>query len=78
MYGAILLLILTMKTASLLRMRHSRYQLSIENIAQDLAAFILTLVSLLRFADYNPDPRHLKMGKRSRKSLHQTAVSGLG
>jgi hypothetical protein len=77
MYGAILLLILTMKTASLLRKRHSRYELSIENIAQDLAAFILTMVSMDRFADYNPDPRHLKMDKRSRKSLHQTAVECL-
>ena len=78
MYGAILLLILTMNTASLLRRRHSRYQLSIENIAQDLAAFIMTLVSLHCFADYNPDPRHIKMDKRPRKSLHQTAVSCLG
>ena len=74
MYGAILLLILTMKTASLLRKSHNRYQLSIEKIAQDLAAFILTLVSLHRFAHYNPDPRHLQMDKRSRKSLHQTAL----
>ncbi len=74
MYGAILLLILTMKTASLLRRSFSRYQLSIEKIANDLAAFILTLISLHRFAHYNPDPRHLQMDKRSRKSLHQTAV----
>jgi hypothetical protein len=78
MYGAIVLLILTMKTASLLRGRHSRYQLSIEKIAHNLAAFILTLVSLHRFADYNPDPRHLQMDKRSRESLHQTAVRCLG
>ena len=52
-------------------------QLSIENIAQDLAGFILTLVSIDRFADYNPDPRHLKMDKRSRKSLGQTATECL-
>ena len=77
MYGAILLLILTMKTATLLRKLHPRYQLSIEKIAQNLAAFILTLVSMARFADYNPDPRHLKMDKRSRKSLCQTAVGCL-
>ena len=74
MYGAILLLILTMKTASLLRKSFRRYQLSIEKIAHDLAAFIMTLISLHRFADYNPDTRHLQMDKRSRKSLHQTAV----
>jgi len=78
MYGAILLLILTMKTASLLRGEFSEYQLSIENLAHDLAAFILTLVSLDRFANYNPDPRHIQMGKRSRKSLHQTAAGCLG
>jgi hypothetical protein len=77
MYGAILLLLLTMKTAALLRKLHPRYELSIEKISQDLAAFILTLVSMDRFADYNPDPRHLKMDKRSRKSLHQTAVGCL-
>jgi len=74
MYGAILLLILTMKTASLLRKSFRRYQLSIEKIAHDLAAFIMTLISLHRFADYNPDTRHLQMDKRSRKSLHQTAI----
>ena len=78
MYGAILLLILTMKTASLLRKSFSRYQLSIEKIAHDLAAFILTLVSLQHFAHYNPDPRHLQMDRRSRKSLHQTALGCLG
>ena len=74
MYGAILLLILTMKTAALLRKIHARYALSIEKIAHNLAAFILSLVSLHRFAHYNPDPRHLQMDKRCRKSLHQTAV----
>ena len=77
-YGAILLLILTMKIASLLRETFSEYQLSIENIADDLTGFILTLVSLYNFGDYNPDPRHVQMDKRSRKSLHQTAVECLG
>jgi hypothetical protein len=74
MYGGILLLILTMKTAALLRKAHPNYQLSIEKIAHDLADFILSLVTIDRFADYNPDPRHLRMDKRSRKSLHQTAI----
>ena len=72
MYGAILLLILTLKTASLLRKKFSSYQLSIEKIAHDLVSFILALVSLYRFSDYNPDPRHLQMDIRSRKSLYQT------
>ena len=77
MYGAMLLLILTMKTASLLHKRFNHVELSIEKIAQDLAAYILTLLSLDRFGDYNPDPRHIQTDKRSRKSLHQTAVGCL-
>ena len=66
-----------MKTAVLLRKLHSRYQLSVEKIAQNLAAFILTLVSMDRFSEYTPDPRHLQMDKRSRKSLCQTAIGCL-
>jgi hypothetical protein len=77
MYGAILLLILTLKTAALLHKSFNRHQLSIEKLAHDLASFILTLVSLYRFADYNPDPRHLQMDARSRKSQHQTALECL-
>ena len=77
MYGAILLLILTMKTAALLSKLHPRYQLSIEKIAQSLATFVLTLVSMDCFAHYDPDPRHLRMDKRTRKSLCQIALECL-
>jgi hypothetical protein len=78
MYAALLQIILTLKVAGLLRRIHRQHQLSIEKIAKDLAAFILTLRRLLDFPAYDPDPRHLKMDKRSRKSLHQTAASCLG
>ena len=53
-----------MKAASLLRQQHARYRLSIEKLADDLASEILTLLSLDRFGDYDPDPRHLQMDKR--------------
>ncbi len=76
-YAAIIILILTMKTASLLRQQHARYRLSIEKIADDLGSQILTLLSLDRFGDYDPDPRHLQMDKRSRKSLWQIAMECL-
>ena len=76
-YAAIILLILTMKTASLLRQQHARYPLSIEKLAHDLGSQILTLVSLDHFGDYDPDPRHLQMDKRSRKSLLQIATECL-
>ena len=76
-YAAIILLILTMKTASLLRQQHAQCRLSIENLADNLGSFILTLVSLDRFGDYNPDLRHVQMDKRSRKSLLQIATECL-
>ena len=78
MYGAILLLILTMKTASLLRKAHPQRQLSIEKTFQSFAIFIVSINSLYLIARYNPDPRLLQMDKRSRKSLHQTALECLG
>lgn len=77
MYGAILLLILTMKTAALLSKLHPRYQLSIEEIAPSLATFVLTLVSMDCFAHYDPDPRHLRLDKRTRKPLCQIALECL-
>jgi hypothetical protein len=76
-YAAIIILILTMKAASLLRQQHARYRLSIEKLADDLGSEILTLLSLDRFGDYDPDPRHLQMDKRSRKSLCQIATECL-
>jgi len=76
-YAAIIILILTMKAASLLRQQHARYRLSIEKLADDLGSEILTLLSLDGFGDYDPDPRHLQMDKRSRKSLWQIATECL-
>lgn len=77
MYAAIIILILTMKTASLLRQQHARYRLSIEKLADDLGSHILTLLSLDHFGDYDPDPRHIQMDRRSRKSLLQIATECL-
>ena len=77
MYSAILLLIPTMKTASLLQCIERHRHLSIEKIADDLALFVLGLSSLLYFSDYNPDPRHIRMDRRSRKSLREIAICHL-
>jgi len=77
MYAAIILLILTLKTASLLRQQSARYRISIENLAHDLAAHILTIVTLDTFGDYTTDLRHVQMDKRSRKSLFQIATECL-
>jgi IS4 transposase len=52
MYAAIIILILTMKTASLLRQQHARYRLSIEKLADDLGSHILTLLSLDHFGNW--------------------------
>ncbi len=78
MYAGILLLILTMKTAALLQGRDRDYALSIEKIADALTTFLATLTSLESLATYDPDPRHLRMDRRARKSLHQIAVALLG
>lgn len=77
MYAAIIILILTMKTASLLRAQHARYRLSLEKLADDLGSHILTLLCLDHFGHYDPDPRHIQMDRRSRKSLHQIATECL-
>jgi len=71
MYGAILMLILMMKTAASLQARYRDCALSIEKIADSLTTFIQTLTSSEGLSAYNPDPRHLKMDRRARKSLHQ-------
>lgn len=73
MQAAIILLILTMKTAALLRPQQTRHRLSIENLAHNLTDFISSIVSLTSFGHYNPDPRHIRMDVRSRKSLCQIA-----
>jgi hypothetical protein len=77
MYAAIIILILTMKIASLLHQQHARDRLSLEKLADDLGSHILTLLSLDHFGQYDPDPRHIKMDPRSRKSLLQIAMECL-
>lgn len=77
MYAAIIILILTMKIASLLRQQRVHNRLSLEKLADDLGSHILTLISLDHFGDYDPDPRHVQMDRRSRKSLFQIATECL-
>jgi len=78
MYAGILMLILTMKTAALLQKTYRDDVLSIEKIADAFTSNLATLTSLESFATYNPDHRHLRMDRRSRKSLHQIAHGLLG
>ena len=77
MLAAFLLLILTMKTASLLQCTYQDIALSIEKLAINLTSFILELNSLQRFCAYKPDPRHLAMDTRSRQSLQETTLLAL-
>ena len=66
-----------MKIASLLQNMEPHHHLSQEKIADDLALFIMGISSLLCFSHYNPDPRHIRMDRRSRKSLREIAISHL-
>lgn len=77
MLASFLLLILTMKIASLLQCTYRDMYLSIEKFAINLASFILELGSLQRFCAYKPDPRHLAMDKRSRQSLQEITFLAL-
>ena len=77
MYAGILHLILTMKMVSLLQGMSPERVLSIEKIADALTSFLNKLTSLEGFANYNPDPRHLQMDRRSRKSLQEIAICAL-
>ena len=78
MYAGILHLILTMKMVSLLQSMSPNRVLSIEKIADALVSFLNILTSVQTFANYNPDPRHLQMDKRSRESLQEIAICALG
>lgn len=77
MLASLLLLILTMKIASLLQGIYSRVHISIEKIASNLATFILGINSIWHLADYNPDPRHVKYDRRPRLTLREIAISCL-
>lgn len=72
-----LLLILTMKIANLLQSNYQKISISIEKLADDLAGFILGIRSMVGFADYNPDLRHVKHERRIRLALREIAISCL-
>jgi len=77
MLASLLLLILTMKIASLLQGAYSRVHISIEKIASNLATFILGINSIWHLAAYDPDPRHVKYDRRTRLTLREIAISCL-
>lgn len=77
MLASLLLLILTMKVAALCQCRHRDVPLSIEKIAVSLSTHLLTLSTLQDFCSYNPDPRHISMGKRQRQTLQEIALQAL-
>ena len=79
MYAGMLLLVLTLHVSSLLQQSYRKRILSIEKIAGHLAAFFMKVTSLqVQFGAYCPDPRHIQMNRRARKSLHEIAVTTLG
>jgi len=75
--ASMLLLILTMKIASLLQETYQMICISIEKIAGDLVGFVLELRSIMNLADYDPDPRYVKHERRTRLALREIAVSCL-
>lgn len=77
MLASMLLLILTMKIASLLQGSYRSILISIEKLADNLAVFILGIKSIWHLADYDPDPRHLKSDRRNRLALREIAISCL-
>ena len=77
MLASMLLLILTMKIANLLQSNYQKISISIEKLADDLAGFILGIRSMVGFADYNPDLRHVKHERRIRLALREIAISCL-
>jgi hypothetical protein len=79
MLASMLRLILTQKVASLLRACHPDRWLSIEKIARHFASHLTGVKKLESFGDYEPDPRHIQIGRRKgRKSLVESTFSILG
>lgn len=78
MYAGMLYLVLTLYVSSLLQQAYPRRVISIEKIAHDFAAFLLRTTTLQdQFSCYSPDPRHIRMDRRARESLHEIAVATL-
>jgi hypothetical protein len=77
MLASMLLMILTMKIASLLQGSYRSILISIEKLAANLAGFILGIKSIWHLADYDPDPRHVKSDRRTRLALREIAISCL-
>lgn len=77
MLASLLLLILTMKITSLLQGSDQGIVISIEKLALNLSAFILSINSIWHLGDYNPDYRHVKSDRRTRVALREIAISCL-
>ena len=77
MLASMLLLIMTMKIASLLQISYPKMSISIEKLAANLAGFILSIRTMVSLADYNPDIRHVKHERRIRLALREIAISCL-
>lgn len=74
MLASMLLLVLTMKFATLLQGHYQKLSISIEKLADNLAGFILGIRSMVSLADYNPDLRHVKHERRIRLALRKIAI----
>lgn len=77
MLASLLVLILTMKITSQLQRRYQNLLISIEKLANNLAAFILSIQSIWYLVDYNPDHRHVQSDRRNRQKLREIAISCL-
>jgi hypothetical protein len=77
MLASMLLLILTMKIASLFQGSYGSVLISIEKLSANLAGFILGIKSIWHLASYDPDLRHVKSDRRKRPALREIAISCL-
>jgi IS4 transposase len=77
MLAGILLLIMLLKITRLLQGSRPDLDLSIEKVADHLGSFLLRMTSLSALEHYNPDPRHVKMDRRNRENLRNSALNAL-
>ena len=78
-YAAILWLVLTMKTASMLQniIAKAKKVVSLEKLSMDMIGHVLTLTVISDLSEYSPYLRHVLMEARKREPLMATGIACL-
>jgi len=78
-YAAILWLVITMKTASMLQniLRKTKKVVSLEKLSMDMIGDVLMLTDLSKMSEYSPYLKHVLMEARKREPLMATGISCL-